>query len=64
MLGPTFRAGFGVACRAFAHVAIVAGRMGWRRLLRQWVTHQIARKRPAPIVRKIPTPLNTVERTV
>ena len=54
----------GPARRAFGHVASVAGRMGWRRLRRQWVIHQMARKRPAPIVRKIPTPLTTVERTV
>ncbi len=54
----------GAARRAFGHVASVAGRMGWRRLRRQWVIHQMARKRPAPIVRKIPTPLTTVDRTV
>ena len=54
----------GAARRAFGHVASVADLMGWRRLRRQWVIHQMARNSPAPIVRKIPTPLTTVERTV
>ena len=57
VLGAARRAG-SVTC------ASVAGRMGWRRLRRQWVIHQMARNRPAPIVRKTPTPLTTVERTV